>query len=166
MGEVAGPDCGLAGTGLEVRPDRDLRLLEAAEGLILVEGDGKAVTANGHTHDVDVDVALVKLDAALAKSHRDAAPVAVVTIAGGLHERRVGDGASAGVRVLVGSGSGDRNGHELRSTLAIGRDLAREVLANGIHGNRELGGLRRTRLDGSDVLGGFTRGKRDAGVIG
>ena len=55
----------------------------------------------------------MKLHAALAERHGDAAPVAVVTGDAGLDERRVGDGTGGDIGFLVGGGAGNVNRHEL-----------------------------------------------------
>ena len=66
---------------------------------------------------------MVKLHAALAERHGNAAPVAVVAGDAGLDERRVGDGAGGDIGLLVVHGAGNVDRNKLGKTVPLRDDI-------------------------------------------
>ena len=113
MREVAGPHGRCRVAYAQVGRDHDLGRLKTSQSLILVKGNSQTIAADRHAHHVDGNIFLIKLHAALAKRHGNAAPVAVVASDAGLDERRVGDSTGGDIGFLVVSGAGNVNRHEL-----------------------------------------------------
>src|SRR5580658_242363 len=129
LGQIAGPEgCRSFAFTSNPEDDRDIGVVETNLHIGFVERSSKAVTADLHILQGDIDLGGIEVHAGITGGRENTAPVGIGTGDGGLYEQRIGDGPGDASGRRVTERAVHFDGDQFARAFAIAYDLAGERL--------------------------------------